>query len=277
LRLIVNRALVLVGCLAAAGAVAAYTKQSADSSDHSEVFTVHVPAPSRAPAPSPAPVTKPSTDLPVDRVSLIRELQRELKRVGCYGGDVNGMWTTSSRLAMKSFTDKVNASLPIDNPDDVLLSLVRGHKDTACAAACPPGQALNDKGRCLEVAKGPADTAPLPTQTEPVEKSNSASSSAAPAAIAAAALAGSAVLATASPNPSAAERVSPSPSAPESKGRIAAAPFDHDPPGSRSERPPRASSATPPERVYTRRTRKYSGGSPPPRFVRNVLRAFGFR
>ena len=270
-----NRALVLVGCLAAAGAVAAYTKQSADPSDHSEVFTVHVPAPSRAPAPSPAPVTRPSTDLPVDRVSLIRDLQRELKRLGCYSGDVNGVWTTSSRLAMKSFTDKVNASLPIDNPDEVLLSLVRGHKDTACAAACQPGQALNDKGRCLEVVKAPADTPPLPTQTEPVEKANSAPSSAMPA-VAAAAIAGSAALAMGPSSRSAAERASPSPSAPESKAKIAAAPFDQDAPSSRTERPQRASSATPPERVYTRRARKYSGGSRPPRFVRNVLRAFGF-
>jgi hypothetical protein len=229
---------------------------------------VHVPAPSRAPAPSPAPVTRPNTDLPVDRVSLIRELQRELKRVGCYSGDVNGMWTTSSRLAMKSFTDKVNASLPIDNPDEVLLSLVRGHKDTACAAACSPGQALNDKGRCLEVAKAPVespDKVPPPAQIEPSDRSSPAAAPAA-AAVAGAALVGAAALA---PKP-------PSSPGAESKPKMAAAPVDQDPPSTRSERSPRASGPTPSERVYTRRQRRYSSGARPPKFVRNVLRAFGF-
>jgi hypothetical protein len=271
---------VLVGCLAAAGAVAAYTKQSTDPSEQGEVFTVHAPATSSTPAPAPTRAIRPSTDLPVDRVSLIRDLQRELKRVGCYGGDVNGVWTTSSRLAMKSFTDKVNASLPIDNPDEVLLSLVRGHKDTACAAACPPGQALNEKGRCLEMAKAdpaPPDRMPSPAQTETVEKANSTPSSAAPAAAAAAALAGSAALAAAAPSTSSAAMATPNPGPPEGRSRMAAAPVDQDPPSTRSERAQRASNATPPERVYTRRQRRYSGDPRPPRFVRNVLRAFGFR
>ena len=70
--------------------------------------------------------------------------------MGCYGGDINGVWTTSSRMAMKSFTDHVNASLPIDNPDHVLLSLVQGHRDAACGglplkATTDPVQA-EDKG-----------------------------------------------------------------------------------------------------------------------------------
>jgi hypothetical protein len=276
----VNRALVLVGCLAAAGAVAAYTKQSGDASAQGEVFTVHAPRPSPAPPPSPIPVTRAATEVPTDRVTLVRELQRELKRVGCYSGDVNGVWTTSSRLAMKSFTDKVNASLPIDNPDQVLLSLVRGHKDTACAAACPPGQAPNDKGRCLVAAKSeqaPTDRVSPPVQTDAIEKS---SPSAAPAAAAAAtaALAGSALVAAAHNSPVAEkEQAAPKPGPAEGKSRIAAAVADEDPPSTRSDRPSRAGGPTPPERVYTRRTRRYSSDPRPPRFVRNMLRTFGFR
>src|SRR5215468_10206272 len=56
-----------------------------------------------------------------------RELQKELKRVGCYGGELNGVWTTSTRQAMAAFTDRVNAKLPTNKPDSILLALVRGY------------------------------------------------------------------------------------------------------------------------------------------------------
>jgi hypothetical protein len=100
--------------------------------------------------------------VPGDRVSLARELQRELKRVGCYEGEINGAWTPSSRKAMKAFTDRVNASLPVEAPDYILLSLVQGHRDAACGKPCPAGQTLAD-GRCLPqaiVAHGAKKAAP---------------------------------------------------------------------------------------------------------------------
>ena len=120
-----SRAIVLIVCLTAAGAVAAYTHYSQTVGEPTPVFTVHAPDRNTAPAaPVPRPVqpSQRANPIPGDRASLVRELQRELKRVGCYSGDVNGVWTTSSRMAMKSVTDRVNATLPIDNPDDVLLS-----------------------------------------------------------------------------------------------------------------------------------------------------------
>ena len=46
------------------------------------------------------------------RIELIRNLQRELKRVGCYQGEVDGDWGSGSRRAMSTFTERVNASLP---------------------------------------------------------------------------------------------------------------------------------------------------------------------
>ena len=41
----------------------------------------------------------------INRPTLVREIQRELKRIGCYRGDVHGVWTTSVREAMKAFTE----------------------------------------------------------------------------------------------------------------------------------------------------------------------------
>jgi hypothetical protein len=99
-------------------------------------------------------VRKVSSTRPADsdmRFALTRDLQRELKRVGCYEGEVDGHWGTGSRMAMKTFTERVNATLPIDEPDYILLALVQGQKDKACGK-CPPGQGFAENGRCLPSA-----------------------------------------------------------------------------------------------------------------------------
>jgi hypothetical protein len=90
--------------------------------------------------------------MPDDRASLVRELQRGLRRVGCYEGEVSGVWTQQSRGAMRAFTGRINAALPVDEPDSVLLALVQGHKDKACGMPCPPGEGLAADGRCLPSA-----------------------------------------------------------------------------------------------------------------------------
>jgi hypothetical protein len=93
-----------------------------------------------------------ATLIPGDREALARELQRELARVGCYGGEINGAWTTSTRQAMKAFIERVNAALPTNQPDAVLLTLVKGHVGKACGAPCPAGQGRADTGRCIPTA-----------------------------------------------------------------------------------------------------------------------------
>jgi len=268
--LTVSRAIVLIVCLAAAGAVAAYTRYSQNAREHTPVFTVHVPDRNTAaavPAPGPVQPSQRANPVPGDRVSLVRELQRELKRAGCYSGDVNGVWTTSSRMAMKSLTDQVNATLPIDNPDHVLLSLVRAQQDGVCGAPCLSGQIANENGRCMPgaiLAKASADAAPQEAKAEPqVDKSSITTGSAVPATAAAAtALAASAVIPKT-----------------ENPARPAAATPEEAPPKSgRTEGSTRQSSGrVPSERVYERRTRRTSRNSRPPKFVRNVLRAFGIR
>jgi hypothetical protein len=84
-----------------------------------------------------------------DRPWLGRELQRELARVGCYDGELNGIWTPQARKAMKAFTDRVNATLPTEEPDSILLALVRGYRDKVCGTTCPAGQGLAENGLCM--------------------------------------------------------------------------------------------------------------------------------
>jgi peptidoglycan hydrolase-like protein with peptidoglycan-binding domain len=143
-----NRLVVLFVCLASAGAIAGYTHYSSVRGEAPPVYTV----PERAlePAAKPAATVAPPANVePGDRVALTRTLQRELKRVGCYHGEITGVWTTSSRMAMKAFTERVNATLPIDAPDQVLLSLVQGHREQACGVACPAGQTASESGVCV--------------------------------------------------------------------------------------------------------------------------------
>lgn len=93
-----------------------------------------------------------SSSRPADedaRRELVKDLQRELKRVGCYDGEINGAWTLGSRKAMTAFTERVNATLPLDEPDYILLTLVQGHTAQACGLGCPGGQGLNDAGKCV--------------------------------------------------------------------------------------------------------------------------------
>jgi hypothetical protein len=108
-------------------------------------------------APPGAPIgTRPTNRLtsskPADadaRRELTKDLQGELKRVGCYEGEIDGRWGPETKRAMGAFTDRVNATLPVEDPDYILLALVQGHAARTCGNACPPGQELGSGGRCL--------------------------------------------------------------------------------------------------------------------------------
>src|SRR5262249_31119331 len=52
------------------------------------------------------------------------------------------------RRAMKAFTERVNAKLPTNEPDGILLALVQGHPDKVCGIPCPWGQGLSRTLEC---------------------------------------------------------------------------------------------------------------------------------
>lgn len=82
------------------------------------------------------------------RYKLVTDIQQQLKRLGCYYGRVDGSWGASTKDAMKTFTDRVNAELPIEEPDYLLLTLLQSQSSRSCDE-CPPGLVLSANGRCL--------------------------------------------------------------------------------------------------------------------------------
>jgi hypothetical protein len=95
---------------------------------------------------------------------LTKELQRQLRQVGCYGGEINGVWTQSTRRAMQIFINRVNALLPVERPDHVLLAILQKHPDKACNKPCPLAEIPAADGRCVPGALGALSikTATLP-------------------------------------------------------------------------------------------------------------------
>lgn len=236
------RAVVVIVCLASAAIVAVYSHYSGDTGE--PVYMV--PARGPEPATTPAAATTVRAIDPTDRATLARALQRELKRVGCYQGEISGVWTTSSRMAMKTFNEHVNATLPVDNPDPVLLSLVQGRRERACSAPTPVVAA---SGKTPSEAKSDTEGA---AEALPVA-----------GAAAAVALAG------------------PSTAKPDAKGPMpdakAATPGTVRPQAGRAGD---QSGPVPTEGMVRDRKPRRSAEAPPPRppkVVRDVLRALGFQ
>jgi hypothetical protein len=98
-----------------------------------------------APRPS---VTSATPSKPSVQRQLARQIQTELKRVGCYSGRLDGSWGERSRSAMENFIARVNASLPTNEPDVFLLSLIKGQAQAVCGPTCGSDEVLSG-GRCV--------------------------------------------------------------------------------------------------------------------------------
>ena len=246
-----SRAIVLVLCLTSAAAVAGYSHYySREPSEQIAVFTV----PPRVEGP-PLPATRPrGGDFSSDKTGLARQLQRELRRVGCYSGEINGEWTTSSRMAMKVFVDRVNSTLPIDNPDPILLSLVQGQRREVCEGTCAAGQSTTAGAACVAKATGKA--------YEPEVREGAVTP-------AAAASAGAALAATATMLPKGAEQKPPLTG--EQSRPVASAP-DGPPAADTMRDSPRKEARLGAPGVERRQRRSWKDPAKPPRVVRDFLR-----
>jgi len=85
---------------------------------------------------------------PTSRYKLVVELQRKLKKRGCYWGRIDGSWGAGTKYAMQAFVDRINAALPIEQPDYLLLTLLQTNSDKSCGD-CPAGQTATVGGSCV--------------------------------------------------------------------------------------------------------------------------------
>ncbi len=82
-----------------------------------------------------------------ERWQLIKLIQSELKRVGCYWGRVDGIWGKGSKWAMADFMRAANAALPTKDPDYIQLQLISSHKSKVCGR--------NDDGSQIAMRRHP--------------------------------------------------------------------------------------------------------------------------
>ncbi|MCV0396085.1 MAG: caspase family protein [Rhizobiaceae bacterium] len=100
---------------------------------------------------------------------LARGLQRELVRVGCMRGSVDGIWGPLSRSSLERYAKAEELTLTSLDPNIGLLDRLRGQKGRICPLVCratevvsgdrcvrktcPSGQTLQSNGSCVTVRR----------------------------------------------------------------------------------------------------------------------------
>lgn len=128
--------------------------------------------------PDPTPTAAPAeNDKSAAEIQLARDIQKELLRLGCYSNKPSGVWGEGSRQAMARFLSRVNAKLPVNEPDLILLSLAQAHPAGICDQDCGAGETLAS-GRCVPktvvASARPADAALLNASETPHQRAEAA-------------------------------------------------------------------------------------------------------
>lgn len=88
-----------------------------------------------------------------DNTPLARALQKELVRVGCHPGEIDGNWGSKAKHALAEFARLAKAaSLPTDEPSEQALKAVTNQKGRICPPVCGANE-REVKGKCVAKAK----------------------------------------------------------------------------------------------------------------------------
>jgi uncharacterized caspase-like protein len=91
---------------------------------------------------------KPEPSLPAD---LPRQLQAELRRVGCKSGEIDDVWSASARKALSSFNDSAGTKFDVKLASVDALDAVRARPGRVCPLECDRGfHASGD--RCVKIS-----------------------------------------------------------------------------------------------------------------------------
>jgi hypothetical protein len=139
-----------------------------------------------APAPVPARGTKlfmatgggafDDKRLPPGGPGTTRVLIGELRRAGCYSGPATDTWTAEAKSAMRRALLVLNAELPVDQADQILVTLVSGMKDDACTCVATPHKvaSLEPASAASSATVAITEPAPKPHAMKAVPASRSA-------------------------------------------------------------------------------------------------------
>ena len=111
-------------------------------------------APSLAPSAEPGPVAPSNA---ADRTILAIGIQRELQRIGCLRGAIDGNWSSQSRASLERFNSLSKSNLELDAPTYATLTTLAKVFARICPEVQPPRSAPQAPSR-------PAREAPPPTR-----------------------------------------------------------------------------------------------------------------
>ena len=101
-------------------------------------------------APANEPATKPEPRA-IDSADLAKQLQLQLKRVGCDPGALDGAWNDKSTQAMAQFNAHAHTKLEVKVASIGALEAVKEHKARVCPVVC--GKGYRPEGdRCVAIA-----------------------------------------------------------------------------------------------------------------------------
>ncbi len=86
--------------------------------------------------------------------AVARDLQTELRRVGCDPGAVNGVWSANSRQALEQFNRRAGMNLDTKVASVDALDAVKGQRGRICPLVCGSGQRA-DGERCVAIPAPP--------------------------------------------------------------------------------------------------------------------------
>jgi hypothetical protein len=98
------------------------------------------------------PESKAPDAAPIDPTALVSSVQRELKRVGCYVGTIDGQWGGKTKDALVEFARVSKSSLHTDEPTFAALEAIIGQKSRLCPLKCGTGE-TDVNGRCIATTR----------------------------------------------------------------------------------------------------------------------------
>lgn len=97
------------------------------------------------------PAAQPEPPKPtIDPAQTARQLQTELRRVGCYPGDANGNWNNDSRKALELFNKHAGTKLDVKMASLDAVDVLKGKGSRICPLQCDHGYKADGEA-CIKI------------------------------------------------------------------------------------------------------------------------------